>query len=41
MKYDVSLQSIAWLNGRRNDNSLEISPKFSADPFGWSQNEAL
>src|SRR5437016_5099568 len=28
MKYDVSLQTIAWVNGRRNDETLEISPKF-------------
>ena len=28
MNYDVSLQTIAWINGRRNDGTLEISPKF-------------
>ncbi len=28
MNYDVSLQTIAWINGRRTDGSLEISPKF-------------
>lgn len=28
MKYDVSLQTIAWINGRRTDGTLEISPKF-------------
>ena len=28
MKYDVSLQTIAWINGRRTDETLEISPKF-------------
>jgi uncharacterized protein with ParB-like and HNH nuclease domain len=28
MKYDVSLQTIAWINGRRVDETLEISPKF-------------
>lgn len=38
MKYDVSLQSIAWLNGRRNDNSLEISPKFQRRPV-WMESE--
>ena len=32
MKYDVSLQTIAWLNGRRNDESLEISPEFQRRP---------
>jgi hypothetical protein len=38
MNYDVSLQSIAWLNGRRNDNSLEISPKFQRRPV-WMESE--
>ena len=28
MKYDVSLQTIAWIQGRRLDQTLEISPKF-------------
>ena len=28
MKYSATLQTIAWLNGRRSDNTLEISPKF-------------
>lgn len=28
MEYDVSLQTISWFNERRNDESLEISPKF-------------
>ncbi|MDO8811362.1 MAG: DUF262 domain-containing protein [Gallionella sp.] len=28
MDYDVSLQTISWFNERRNDESLEISPKF-------------
>ena len=28
MKYDVSLQTIAWIQGRRVDHTLEISPKF-------------
>lgn len=32
MKYDVSLQTIAWLNGRKNDQTLEISPKFQRRP---------
>lgn len=38
MKYDVSLQTIAWLNGRRNDESLEISPKFQRRPV-WLSDE--
>lgn len=38
MKYDVSLQTIAWLNGRRNDNSLLISPKFQRRPV-WMESE--
>jgi hypothetical protein len=38
MKYDISLQTIAWLNGRRNDHSLEISPKFQRRPV-WLDTE--
>lgn len=38
MKYDVSLQTIAWINGRRNDESLEISPKFQRRPV-WLEGE--
>lgn len=28
MEYEVSLQTISWLNDRKNDETLEISPKF-------------
>lgn len=28
MKYNVTIQTVAWLNGRRTDETLEISPKF-------------
>lgn len=28
MRYDVSIQTIAWFNARRTDHSLEITPKF-------------
>jgi hypothetical protein len=28
MKYNVTIQTIAWLNARRTDGTLEISPKF-------------
>lgn len=28
MEYDVSLQTVAWFNDRKNDETLEISPKF-------------
>jgi hypothetical protein len=38
MKYDVSLQTIAWINGRRNDRTLEISPKFQRRPV-WMEAE--
>jgi len=38
MKYDVSFQTIAWLNGRRTDESLEISPKFQRRPV-WLESE--
>lgn len=38
MKYDVSLQTIAWLNGRRNDHTLQISPKFQRRPV-WLEKE--
>lgn len=38
MKYDVSLQTIAWLRGRRADDSLQISPKFQRRPV-WLEPE--
>jgi hypothetical protein len=38
MKYDVSLQTIAWLHGRRNDKTLEISPAFQRRPV-WLAKE--
>jgi hypothetical protein len=38
MKYSVSLQTIAWFNARRNDQSLEISPKFQRRPV-WLDRE--
>lgn len=38
MNYDISLQTIAWINGRRNDGSLEISPKFQRRPV-WLETE--
>jgi hypothetical protein len=38
MKYDVSLQTIAWLRGRRADASLQISPKFQRRPV-WLEPE--
>jgi len=38
MKYHVSLQTIAWLNGRRNDDTLTISPKFQRRPV-WMESE--
>lgn len=38
MKYDVSLQTIAWLRGRRADGSLQISPKFQRRPV-WLEPE--
>lgn len=38
MKYDVSLQTIAWLRGRRADASLQISPKFQRRPV-WLELE--
>lgn len=38
MKYDVSLQTIAWLRGRRADGSLVISPKFQRRPV-WLEPE--
>lgn len=38
MNYDVSLQTIAWLNGRRRDETLEISPKFQRRPV-WLEAE--
>lgn len=38
MKYDVSLQTIAWLRGRRDDGTLQISPKFQRRPV-WLEAE--
>jgi hypothetical protein len=38
MRYDVSLQTIAWLRGRRADASLQISPKFQRRPV-WLEPE--
>jgi hypothetical protein len=38
MRYSVSLQTIAWINGRRNDETLEISPKFQRRPV-WLESE--
>jgi Protein of unknown function DUF262 len=38
VKYDVSLQTIAWFNARRNDQTLEISPKFQRRPV-WMERE--
>lgn len=38
MKYDVSLQTISWLKGRRSDNTLVISPKFQRRPV-WLEEE--
>ncbi len=38
MKYDVSLQTVAWLRGRRADDSLIISPKFQRRPV-WLELE--
>jgi hypothetical protein len=38
MKYDVSLQTIAWFNARRTDDTLEISPKFQRRPV-WMERE--
>ena len=38
MNYDVSIQTIAWITGRRNDKSLVISPKFQRRPV-WLEKE--
>lgn len=38
MKYDVSLQTISWLKGRRSDGTLVISPKFQRRPV-WLEAE--
>jgi len=38
MKYDISLQTIAWFNARRTDHTLEISPKFQRRPV-WLERE--
>jgi len=38
VKYHVSLQTIAWVNARRLDGTLEISPKFQRRPV-WMERE--
>lgn len=38
MKYDVSLQTISWVNELRNNESLEISPKFQRRAV-WQEKE--
>src|SRR6266404_1830182 len=38
MNYDVTLQTVSWLNGRRLDQTLEISPKFQRRPV-WLEKE--
>ncbi len=38
MNYDVTLQTVSWINGRRLDQSLEISPKFQRRPV-WLEKE--
>lgn len=38
MNYDATIQTIAWINGRRNDESLVISPKFQRRPV-WLEKE--
>ncbi len=38
MDYDVSLQTIAWINELRNNDSLEISPDFQRRAV-WLENE--
>ena len=41
MEYDVSLQTISWFNGLRNDESLEISPKFQRRAVWLEKERAL
>jgi Protein of unknown function DUF262 len=38
MKYNVTIQTVAWLNGRRVDETLEISPKFQRRAV-WMESE--
>lgn len=38
MEYEVSLQTISWLNNRRNEGSLQISPKFQRRAV-WMEKE--
>lgn len=38
MEYEVSLQTISWLNDRRSDETLEISPKFQRRAV-WLESE--
>jgi hypothetical protein len=41
MEYDVSLQTISWFNERKNDGSLEISPKFQRRAVWLEKERAL
>lgn len=41
MDYDVSLQTISWFNERKNDESLEISPKFQRRAVWLEKERAL
>lgn len=38
MQYDVTIQTIAWINSRRNDETLEISPQWQRRPV-WLERE--
>ena len=41
MEYDVSLQTVAWFNERKSDDTLEISPKFQRRAVWMEKERAL
>jgi hypothetical protein len=41
MNYDVSFQTVSWFNERKNDESLEISPKFQRRAVWLEKERAL
>ena len=41
MNYDVSFQTVSWFNDRKNDGTLEISPKFQRRAVWLEKERAL
>ena len=41
MNYDVSFQTVSWFNDKKNDGTLEISPKFQRRAVWLEKERAL